>query len=173
MSAIPVVAFGVVPSWSLGVAPGMGFRWPGVSVAIEAQVLYGLNREPVGDGASTVTGIAMAVPTVCGHRGAFFVCGVLGAGELRTESDPSLNVQAKDPWLVMFGLRGGLDWFMSPHFALRGHFTGMAVLGRPALAVQGAETWRAAPFGAALGVGIMIPLGVTGSRASTTATTAR
>ena len=160
MSAIPMVALGVLPSWSIGIAPAMGFRWPGLSVAIEAQVLYGLDREPVGGGASTVTGIAMAVPSVCGHSGAFFACGVLGAGELRTESDPSLNVQTKDPWLVAFGLRGGFDWFVSPHFAVRSHLTGVTLLARPSLGFEGAEIWRTAPFGAAFGLGIMVPLGV-------------
>lgn len=160
MSAIPMVTLGVLPSWSIGIAPAMGFRWPGLSVAIEAQVLYGLDREPVGGGASTVTGIAMAVPSVCGHSGAFFACGVLGAGELRTESDPSLNVQTKDPWLVAFGLRGGFDWFVSPHFAVRSHLTGVTLLARPSLGFEGAEIWRTAPVGAAFGLGIMVPLGV-------------
>lgn len=150
----------MLPSWGLGVAPTMAFRWPGVSVALEAQVLYGADPEAVSEGGRMTTSIVMAAPTLCGHRGAFFLCGLFGAGELRVNGQGSALVETEDPWLMAIGLRAGFDWFATPRLALRGHFTGVTALGRPALRVENAEAWRTSPFGAVLGLGIMIPLGV-------------
>ena len=76
-------ALGALPSPALGVSPYLGFRWPDVSLSLEARFLTGIDRDPIASGTRTQTSMVMAVPTLCGHHLWLFLCGVLAVGEMR------------------------------------------------------------------------------------------
>jgi hypothetical protein len=159
LSAISLFALGALPSPALGVSPYLGFRWPDVSLSLEARFLTGIDRDPIVAGTRTQTSMVMAIPTLCGHHRWLFLCGVLGVGEIRASGDGSVSVTTEQPWLVAFGFRGGLDLHLSPSFAVRGYLEGLGVGAQPAVQVDGAPPWQAPFLALSVGLGIMIPLG--------------
>lgn len=159
LSAVSLVTLGALPSPALGVSPYLGFRWPGVSLSLEARFLTGIDRDPIVSGTRTQTSMVMAVPTLCGHHRWLFLCGVLAAGEMRASSDGGVSVSTEQPWFVAFGFRGGLDLHISPSFAVRGYLEGLGVGAQPSVQVNGATPWQAPFLSLSVGIGIMIPLG--------------
>lgn len=159
LSAVSLFALGALPSPALGVSPYLGFRWPDVSLSLEARFLTGIDRDPLASGTRTQTSMVMAVPTLCGHHRWLFLCGVLAVGEMRASGDGSVSVGSEQPWFVGFGFRGGLDLHISPSFAVRGYLEGLGVGAQPAVQVDGATPWQAPFLSLSVGLGIMIPLG--------------
>ena len=158
LNVIPLFAVGLLPSPSVGVAPSMAFRWPGLSVSLGVHALYSTGKDPVMEGVSTEVALVLAVPTLCGHTGPFFVCGMLQAGELRARGDGRAEVDIRDPWLVAIAGRGGVDWLVSRRFALRAFLEMPVVLGRPTIVIDSTEKWRGASLAMVLGVGFVVPL---------------
>ena len=159
MNAIPLFALGILPSHALGVSPYLAFRWPGLSIGLEARFLAGLDRTPVNHDMRIDTTIIMAVPSLCGHRGPLFLCGAVGVGQLRAIGPSDQRVGTGDPWMATIGLRGGLDGYIGPRFALRAFAEGAMVLGRPSVKIEGVDKWVAPGVAVVLGLGFMIPIG--------------
>ncbi|AKT39043.1 hypothetical protein [Chondromyces crocatus] len=161
LSAIPLFAFGVLPGPSLGVAPYVGFRWPEVSFALEARTLFSIDREAVLARHPIDAGIVMAVPTVCGHRGRWFLCTSLGIGELRARGDGRVVVETQDPWLVSVGLRTGIDVTLARRLVLRGIAEVAWLAGQPEVWIDQKRQWEMEPIGLVFGLGLIVPVGGT------------
>jgi hypothetical protein len=156
LNVIPIVGLGMLPSWSVGVAPYLGVRWPSLSLALEAHVLFGVDEAAVGIAAAE-TAIVLVVPSVCGHARAFFLCGLMATGELRAGGEEAISTL--DPWLLGIGGRAGVEWFVAPSFALRAFAQGALVAARPILTVNRVKAWEGSPLIGTFGLGFMIPLG--------------
>jgi hypothetical protein len=157
ISASPLLAVGLLPALGGGASFSTAFRWPSLSVAIEARMLTSL-ADTFADGVLVHASLAMPTLDICGHRGALSVCAVFDAGELRITSDPGVSIQARQPWVSSVGLRVGGDWRFSEQLSLRGFAELHTNHSRPSLWVNNREVWRVPPLSGVVGVGLVLPV---------------
>ncbi|AUX27596.1 hypothetical protein SOCEGT47_081920 [Sorangium cellulosum] len=160
LSAVSVIAFGLLPTAALGFSPAMTLRWPAVSLTFEPRVLVEVaSGAPPGSALARMRrSTTLGAMSACRHEDALFACGVFQLGVLSASPREDAALETGTPLLVTFGARGGFDWRFSRSVHLRSFLELHGTLGRPLLTVGGAEAWRA-PAGALIaGVGLTWPM---------------
>ncbi|MGK3995316.1 hypothetical protein [Sorangium sp. So ce1024] len=157
ISASPLLAAGLLPAVAGGASFATTFRWPSLSISVEARVLTSL-ADTFAEGVLVQASLAMPALGVCGHRGVLSVCAVFDAGQLQIASDPDVRIQARKPWVSSVGLRAAGDWPFSEHLSLRGFAELRTNHSRPSLSVNNREIWQVPPLSAVFGVGLVLPV---------------
>ncbi|WP_437899695.1 hypothetical protein [Sorangium sp. So ce124] len=157
ISASPLLAMGLMPALGGGASFATAFRWPSLSIGVEARMFTSL-ADTFADGVLVHASLAMPTLDICGHRGLLSVCAVFDAGELRITSDPGVSVQARQPWVSSVGLRVAGDWRFSEQLSLRGFAELHTNHSRPSLWVNNREVWRVPPLSGVVGVGLVLPV---------------
>ncbi|AGP35716.1 hypothetical protein [Sorangium cellulosum] len=157
LSASPLLATGLLPALAGGAAFATTFRWPSLSIAVEARMLTSL-ADTFEDGVLVHASLAMPTLDICGHRGVLSVCAVFDAGELQITSDPGVAIQARKAWISSIGLRAAGDWRFSDQLSLRGFVELHTNHSRPSLWVNGKEVWRVPPLSGVVGLGLALPV---------------
>lgn len=157
ISASPLLAVGLLPALAGGASFATTFRWPSLSISVEARMFTSL-ADTFAEGVLVHASLAMPALDICGHRGVLSVCAVFDAGELQITSDPDVSIQARKPWISSVGLRAAGDWPFSAHLSLRGFAELRTNHSRPSLWVNNREIWQVPPLSAVVGVGLALPV---------------
>ncbi|EYF07025.1 hypothetical protein [Chondromyces apiculatus] len=159
LSTSSLFALGLLPAPALGMAPYASYRWPTLSVAIEARALFTLDNAWVVNGLRSRAELVMAVPSACGYGGRWFACGSLGIGELHAATDGDVPVETVRPWLVAIGARAGFDLVFLSRLALRTSLEANLVIGKPEVWINHVRQWEASSLGFTLSAGLVFPVG--------------
>lgn len=156
LSAVSVIAVGLLPTTALGFSPAMTLRWPAVSLTFEPRVLTEVTNGAIPGSvlAKMRSSSTLGAVSACRHKDPFFACGVFQLGVLTASPREDVALGDGTSLFVTFGARAGIDWRFSRYVHLRSFLEPHGTLGRPLLMVSGAEAWRA-PVGALIaGVGL-------------------
>jgi hypothetical protein len=155
------VALAAGPGWAPSFAVDAGVRWRDrpLSLAAEGSFVPPASGD-VTSGAHVVhlttyriTGAGVA----CGHFLRFlFACGVGAAGALHgTGTAMSLNAQAVTALYIGAGGRGGAEFPLHPHVAVRVSGDAMVAVGRPVIEAGGVQVYRASLVSGTAGGGLV------------------
>jgi len=153
IGAAPLLAFEITPGFAAGVALDAAIRWPSVSLGLEGRLLLASTDAPGVEAAiRTTLGAVAAVP--CLHLSWFFSCGLFELGAMRFTGGDNVHPETRDPFVAAGGLRAGVEWAFSEHFAARGFVDGSCVFTRTTLVYDKQEVWETPPLFGGLGVGL-------------------
>ncbi len=152
------VSFGSAPGTSGGFSAltGLGREWWSIDLEGRGDLPASKDAEPSGSvSASLIAGTL--VP--CAHLASGFVCVLLTAGALQGEGKLAKPKQATTVYAAV-GIRGGAELHLMENVSLTGHASLNAALNRTTLEVNGTEQWTMPALNGALGVGVVVRLGL-------------
>jgi hypothetical protein len=158
------VAIAAAPSVAASLSADIGAGWEHFSINLEGRVdVPSSGTVDLGKRIRTSIFAGSIVP--CGHYKWFVGCGLVTVGVFRDEGINLVKPAQDSAAYLAAGLRAGLEWPIVPAFALR--VSGDALLNLHQAAAQAKlagnlmEVWRASPFTAIVGAGVVARFGGT------------
>jgi len=147
-----LLADGMVPAASAGVAAFARLAWGFGSVAVEARYLAPATAESTEDPGTVEARLYLVSLEPCLRFSSVAMCGLASVGSLRARGGGIARPLEQSAVYSGFGARAAVEVRIFEPLFVRGHLDLMGNATRTTLAIDGVSVWRAPVFAPAVGI---------------------